>query len=200
MANYTFSNTSLITINDLTAASPYPAAISVSGTTGLITGIQVTINGLNHTYPGDIDILLVGPNGEKVLLMSDAGYGYDVNGINLTFTDSAISSLPDSTQILSGTYKPTDYQPDTDSFPASAPSGPYGTSLSAFNNITANGTWKLFVVDDASGDIGSISSGWSLDITTAQPQPVQFNVSSLFNADGKLSTVITVSQTPPRML
>ncbi|BAY25930.1 hypothetical protein NIES2100_57400 [Calothrix sp. NIES-2100] len=189
MANYTFSNTSVITINDATANGPtaaslYPAAISVSGTTGVITGIQVKINGLNHQYADDIDILLVGPNGQKVLLMSDAGGDFSLTNINLTFSDSATSLLADNTQITSsGTYKPTDYQ-SGDSFPSSAPSGPYGTSLSAFNNATANGTWQLFVVDDLGGGTGTISSGWSLDITTAQPQPVQFNVSSLFNADG----------------
>ncbi len=53
-------------------ASPYPSTINVAGLGGTVTRVTVTLNGLRHTFPDDLDILLVGPGG-SVILMSDAG-------------------------------------------------------------------------------------------------------------------------------
>ena len=160
----TFSNFSSISIPDGNA-SPYPSTIAVAGMSGLITNVTVKLNGLSHTYPDDLDLLLVGPGGQKVLLMSDAGGGFDVGNVNLTFDSAATSSLPNNAQILSSTYLPTNYG-SSDSFSAPAPMEPYGTSLSEFNGTTPNGSWQLFVVDDEALDIGSIAGGWQLIITT----------------------------------
>src|SRR5207253_7219073 len=103
-------------------------------------------------YPDDIDVLLVGPSGQTVMLMSDAGGESGATGISsvtITFDDSAASAIPDESIITSGTYKPTNYA-DThhgesvnDSFTASAPSAPYGTTLSVFNGTNPNGVWRL---------------------------------------------------------
>ncbi|MGH2829748.1 MAG: proprotein convertase P-domain-containing protein [Actinomycetota bacterium] len=71
-------------------------------------------------------------------------------------------SLPDFSQISTGTYDPTNYG-GVDPFPAPAPSGTPETAMSVFNGTDANGVWKLLVVDDLGGDVGSIA-GWSLDI------------------------------------
>jgi subtilisin-like proprotein convertase family protein len=177
----TFSNTASITINDSTetqcdvvgTATPYPSDIAVSGLTGTVSSVTVTLTGLSHTFPDDVDVLLVGPQGQKVLLMADSGGGSDLDNVNLTFDDAASNSLPDSDQIVTGTYKPTigttngaegcDHPAD---FPSPAPAGPYDSALSAFSGTNPNGTWSLYVIDDASADSGSISGGWSLTITT----------------------------------
>src|SRR5690606_18618161 len=57
-----------------------------------------------------------------------------------------------------------------DGFPSPAPPNtaddPYVTSLDVFNGTDPNGEWHLFVIDDASGDSGSIAGGWSLEIIT----------------------------------
>ncbi|WP_043996365.1 proprotein convertase P-domain-containing protein, partial [Microcystis aeruginosa] len=161
----TLTNSSKIDILDNAAASPYPSSLTFSGVNGTITGVTVTLYNINHTYPDDIDILLVGPQGQTVILMSDVGGSRDLSGINLTFDDNAVNSLPDDTAIASGTYKPTNI--DTgDTFTTPAPTGTYGSSLSVFNGTNANGTWRLFVIDDSGSDLGSIDGGWSLNITT----------------------------------
>ncbi len=145
-------------------ASLYPSSIAVSGVPGTIQRVRASFTGLSHTFPDDIDILLVGPTGQKVLLMSDAGGLNDIGNINLMFSDGA-PALPDSALLTSGTYAPTNYEVEG-ALPAPAPAAPYETALSAFNGTNPNGTWSLYVVDDASGDAGSLG-GFSLIITTA---------------------------------
>jgi len=100
-----------------------------------------------------------------MVLMSDAGGDYSVGGATLTFDDQAIGRLPDSAQIVPGTYNPTDYEPG-DPFPNPAPHSTYASTLSIFNGGNPNGVWSLFVVDDAVGDVGSIDNGWNLALTT----------------------------------
>ncbi|MFF2291115.1 proprotein convertase P-domain-containing protein [Peribacillus butanolivorans] len=128
----------------------------------------MTLTNMSHTFPDDIDILLVGPGGQNVILMSDAGGGADINNVTLTFDDDAPTFLPDAAQIVSGTFKPTNFG-GADVFPAPAPIPPYGSLLNVFNGTNPNGTWSLFVVDDIEGDTGSIAGGWSLTITTTCP-------------------------------
>ena len=164
----TFTNTTNISIPD-GSGSPYPSSIAVGGMTGVISNVIVKLNGLNHTHPDDIDLLLVGPGGQTVILMSDAGSSRDVVNVNLTFDSATLTALPDRAQISSGTYSPTNYAGNdgaTDAFSAPAPAGPYGVSLSAFNGTSPNGSWNLFVIDDEALDAGSIASGWELTITT----------------------------------
>jgi hypothetical protein len=125
----------------------------------------VTLTGLTHTYPSDVDILLVGPAGQKVIIMSDVGGSYDISGVTVTLDDAAASSLTTSI-VTSGTYKPTNLGASSDTFSSPAPAGPYVSTLSAFNGTNPNGTWSLYVVDAATPDAGSISGGWSILITT----------------------------------
>lgn len=153
-------------------ASPYPSTIVVSGATGLATDVNLTLSGLTHAFPDDIDILLVGPTGQTLLVMSDVGGGADVGAITLLFDDEASGSLPNSTQISGGTFLPTNFGAAADAFPAPAPAGPYGSALSVFDGLDPNGTWQLFVDDDSSGHIGTIANGFSLTISSADPLAV----------------------------
>src|SRR5882724_6644087 len=162
----TFSNPAPITIDDNAAATPYPSTITVAGLSGVINKVTVTLTNINHTFPDDIDILLVGPTGQKTILMSDAGGTLDLVNVTLTLDDAAASLLPDGGQIVSGTFKPADFEAG-DTFPAPAPDGPYPAALSGFNGTNPNGTWSLYVVDDAVGDVGNISGGWSLTIDSS---------------------------------
>src|SRR3989304_916171 len=169
-AQVTYSNTSSITINDNTSATPYPSTITVPSLSGTVTMVTVTITGFAQTWPDDVDILLVGPQGQKVMLMSDQGGGNPVTGVNLTFDDSADAALSNNSLITSGTYKPGDFE-TSETMPAPAPAGPYGTLLSAFNGVDPQGTWSLYVRDDATNDVGSISGGWALTLTGVSQNP-----------------------------
>lgn len=155
------ANPASVSIPSSGAASPYPSVINVSGIAGTVTKVTATLHSLTHTFPGDLDVLLVGPGGQKVMLMSDVGGGNDVNNITLTFSDGAPSVPP---TLVSGTFAPVN-SGTTDPFPAPAPAAPYGTALSAFNGVDPNGTWRLFIVDDAGGDFGTLAGGWSLKFT-----------------------------------
>src|SRR5436190_12094960 len=166
LLSLTISNPAPITINDNAAATPYPSTITVAGLSGVINKVTVTLTNINHTFPDDIDILLVGPTGQKTILMSDAGNTLDLVNVTLTFDDVAASFLPDNAQIVTGTFKPTDFEPG-DPFPAPAPAGPYPAALSGFNGTNPNGTWSLYVVDDAATDFGNINGGWSLTIDSS---------------------------------
>lgn len=162
-----FTNASVITIPDFGPATPYPATINVSGLGGVVARVKVDLLGLNHTWPSDLEILLVSPTGEKTIVISDAGKDFSSGTVNLRLSDAAPEHLPESAPLTSGTFKPTDYPPD-DGFPSPAPAGPYGTNLSVFAGQPANGTWSLYVHDDMAGNEGAISEGWALSITTVE--------------------------------
>jgi len=174
----TFSNPGFITIPDSGSASPYPSTIFVSGVTGLISKVSVTLSNMNHTFPDDIDTLLVHPTGRKTILMSDAGGPNALVNTTVTFDQTASAPVPDEGQIVSTSYRPADYE-SGDSF-INAPVGPYSASLTPFNGSDPNGTWSLYVVDDTEGDSGNIADGWSLSLTTISPvnQIADLSVSS----------------------
>jgi subtilisin-like proprotein convertase family protein len=169
------TNPSPISIPDTGSGSVYPSDIQVSGLDAPVTDVNVTIEGLTHTFVDDIDLLLVGPDGETVVLMADVGGDQDnaVVGISITFDDSANEPLPDRAAIATGVYLPTsgtargrdgaccDFVGG-----APAPASPYGTELAVLNGIDPNGTWSLYVFDDTAQDAGEIAGGWSLEITT----------------------------------
>lgn len=166
-ATISFTNATPIIIPSVGAAPPYPSKITVAGASGTISNVEVTVRGFFQTYPGDVDIVLVGPGGQKAIILSDVGEGYDVNGINLTLSDLAAAPMPEFAQLVTGTFKPTDASPGEarDVFPAPAPAKPYATNFSVFKGLGANGVWSLYVQDDGAGDVGSFANGWSLELT-----------------------------------
>ena len=91
-----------VTINDAAPATPYPSTCVVSGLCGSITDLNLDLNGLNHTYPDDIDMLLVSPGGQNAIFMSDAGGSFDMVNCNLTLDDEAPSQLDGDSCYLPG--------------------------------------------------------------------------------------------------
>jgi len=159
-----FSNVFGISIPDSGHAYPYPSVIPVSSLAGDVQNVLVTLADLDHSFPNDLSILLVGPGGQSVVLMSGVSSSSRLtDSVTLTFDDAAASVLPPTDVITSGVYRPTNYGAPG-SLPSPAPSGPYGGSLSAFRGATPNGDWKLYVMDWVEEDAGSIGS-WSLQLT-----------------------------------
>jgi subtilisin-like proprotein convertase family protein len=168
-------------------ATPYPSNITVSGMSGVISKVTVTIPSISHTFPSDVDMLLVGPGGQKYIFLSDVIGGTDWVNISYTLDDAAAGLVPSSGTPASGTFKPTNYGTG-DAFPSPAPASPYdnaatagtATFASVFNGASPNGTWSLYVVDDAGTDIGTMATGWTLNITaqgqTCNTQACTINV------------------------
>ncbi len=185
----TFNAPAALTLSDNAPTQPYPVNINVSGLTGTVSKVSVALKGLTHTYPSDIDIMLVGPAGQKVVLMSDAGGAADINNATLTFDTAATTAVPQNAAIATGTYMPTNYGA-ADAFPAPAPVEPYATSLSAFNGTAPNGTWKLYLLDDEASDVGQILNGASLTITTGAAPA---NNPPVANNPGNQSTAVNTA-------
>lgn len=189
-------NTDPITIPSSGAGTPYPSSITVSGYDPAITDVNVQLAGLSHTWPDDIDILLVGPEGENLVIMSDAGGSADLVNVDLIFDDAAPGPLPDSTQIISGTYQPTDYEPG-DAFDPPAPTPSTATTLATFNGTNPNGDWHLYIMDDTGSDLGQLAGGWCLQIT-AEPTDARLAVAHLapFAPGAGTAVTITLNATP----
>lgn len=166
------TNSATIHINDFsnnTPAAPYPSSIAVSGLTQQVAHVTVTLWGLQHTFSSDLSMLLVGPQGQSVVLMSQTGEGLPISVGWMTFDDAAAIGLPyigKPWSITNGVYKPTDAE-NPNYFVPPAPSAPYSTALSAFNATVPNGTWSLYVEDEGTDNSGIITNGWSLNIVTA---------------------------------
>jgi subtilisin-like proprotein convertase family protein len=172
-----FTNPAAITINDATtigSANPYPSTINVTGLTGTITNVTVTLNNINHTFPDDLDILLAGPAGGNLILMSDVGGSDDMTNQTVTFDDAAANSLPDAVHYSTGTFKPTNIGAgDTWNAPAPAPSA-NTTLAAAFGGTDPNGAWTLYVADDLGVDMGVIGNGWNVTVTTTNNAATTF--------------------------
>ncbi|MBK7704479.1 MAG: VCBS repeat-containing protein [Acidobacteria bacterium] len=170
-ASQTFSNNSPIGLNDVTEpASPYGSAINVAGVSGIISDVNVTINGITHTRANDLDFLLVSPNGLGIVILSDIGGS--ASNANVTLDDSAPGQIG---SYGTGTFQTRNANEEgVDVFPSPAPIRPLmagNTLLSSFNGFSPNGDWRLYVMDDEQAISGTVAGGWSLDITTVPVPP-----------------------------
>jgi subtilisin-like proprotein convertase family protein len=174
--DHVFSNPASITNNDNSTASPYPSAIAVSGLSGNITKVTVTLNTMSHTWPGDLNVILVTPGGQKIALMQRVGTtalgcSTDLTSATLIFDAAAASNMSACSYPASGgTFLPTIGLTLTNSA-APAPAGPYSNDLGSLNGSGAvqNGTWNLYVSDHAGADSGGIYGGWTLNISDDTP-------------------------------
>ncbi len=164
----TFTNSTALTIPDSGVTVPYGTTVTASGLTGSKL-IKLEITGITHSFPADLDMLLVGPGGQKFSLLSDSGNSGGVSNLTFTLSDAA-AAQPSTTLWVAGNFKPVNLGAG-DLFAAPAPAAPYLEAPSAgaasfasvfgTDGTTMNGVWTLYVVDDAAGDSGTMA-GWKL--------------------------------------
>lgn len=151
-------------------ASKYPFNVTVSGLDGRIDDTYVYLQNFSHSRPDDLDILLVSPAGEKVLLMSDACGHFPIPNRTWRFNDADPALSDNGNCNLGGAgggginFAPTHYEPG-DTLPAPAPGGGYSTSLSALDGENPNGTWQVYINDDFtahSGYLGNVLLSFDL--------------------------------------
>ena len=183
----TFNNTGLITIpggsvyapppGDCTGATsgtaaPYPSQKRVGAfpTGSHIRDINLHLKNYSENHvPADVDVMLA-HRGINRTVMSDVGGSQFVDNINLVLNDEANKVLPVFNNVVleSGGWRPHNYE-SGDSFPAPAPVQANRAALSGFDTLNPNGTWKLYVQDDAPGDCGKFGGGWSITIKAEVP-------------------------------
>jgi hypothetical protein len=198
----TYNNDAPIIIPPSGVASPYPSSITVSGTAGPITDVNIGLDGLTHTVPNDVSIALESPSGLAMHILGCIGNGTSKAGQFVTLDDAAANKLPNqgSGADFSGTFQPSMHCGSTRSFPAPGPLTTYAnpgpgqggaaTFATTFNGLSAIGTWNLYVIDNVGvpGDVpGSIPGGWSLDVKPDVTPPP---------AAGSTTTPTTPSPTP----
>ena len=144
----------------------FPSQLEISGLTGIITNIELTLYNITSNFETNLQILLESSSSNKTnaLLLSNDNSTEFYSNINLTFSDLATTSVTNASKPLqTGTYKLT-----TNTEFNVCDFSPYGSSLSVFNNETPNGIWRLWIYNQAYNNINlewSIN-GWSIKITT----------------------------------
>jgi subtilisin-like proprotein convertase family protein len=163
-----------ITFADLAPSSFYNnAVINVAGLRGTVVGVRVRLLGLRHQNVADLNVLLLAPNGNAVMLMSDVGEGADVDNLNLTFSETAATLLPATGPIFSGDYAATN-RVGSDEMPPNAPIPPNRTSVAQLTGVPwteAVGPWTLFTYDKRV-TAGGFLRNWTLELLTTNRAPV----------------------------
>jgi Ca2+-binding RTX toxin-like protein len=148
-------------------ASPYPSTINVSGLPDGISKARATLSGFTHQDGNDLDALLVGPGGHDTILMHAVCGGPQSLG-TFVFDDAASRSLPLSGPCPTGSYRPSSSSSNDAFFLPNAPPPPYDLAMSVFNGGPANGTWRVFVIDNGFSETGVLSGGWSLQLASGK--------------------------------
>ncbi|MEM7034377.1 MAG: FG-GAP-like repeat-containing protein, partial [Chloroflexota bacterium] len=138
-----------------------PQAIPASGTPTISSTLIITngptsiidVNVINltgtHTYIGDLDVILQGPDLTQVILL-DQICGTEEN-FALSFSDEADVTPPPCPPADGETYQSED-------------------SLTAFDGKNSNGTWTLIIKDRSNNDGGELHN-WGLQFNDATSAP-----------------------------
>jgi subtilisin-like proprotein convertase family protein len=154
------ANPAMTTTVSKTANLPIPdnsltgiaSSLAVSGQTGTITDVDVTVN-VRHNAVGDLRLTLISPSGVNVPLVVNRGR-LGTTFISTTFDDQAT---------LTASTMQEGQAPFTLSFIPE-------TLLGTLNGATANGTWQLKAIDSAAGSTGTLES-WSLTVRSGTAEP-----------------------------
>lgn len=141
----TFSNNTITSIPDNNTAGVY-SDINVSGISPTAILENVTLN-ITHTWDGDLIIYIVDPLNNEHLLCNHRGGSGD-NFTNTVFRNTASTSITLGSAPFTGAFIPEQLLP---------------------RGVNPNGTWRLHVIDNVPGDVGTINN-WSITFV-APPCP-----------------------------
>lgn len=166
--------------NGCTAGTGVTQTIVVSGAPASVvcTAIAVRVN-IVHPFCEDLDVFLIAPNGDKVLLASDVGSSGD-NFINTVFSDLATAGIASGSAPFTGIFKPQgDLATECTVTPNRTQFGAIGGGA-----INPNGTWTLRIFDDANADEGVLVD-WdiSFDGPAVLASPSTRNFIPIFSGD-----------------
>lgn len=137
--------------------------LNVSGLSGNLDtsnfGLESVCINLTHTYLSDLDIRLISPSGQSVLLISAVGGGGD-NFQNTCLNSDASTPISEGNPPFTGTFRP---------------SGQMGLLN---NNQPGNGTWTLKITDTFGGDAGNLLS-WNITFGNDPASYFTFSSSNL---------------------
>ncbi len=180
-----FTNPAPITIsNGFSDSSPFPSSIQVPALPGTLQNVTVTLFGLSDVQSYSIEILLTGPTGQGVDLMSEAGDGLVTNA-TVTIADAGLP-FP-AGEIPSGAFQPSgaSYASGT-AFPYFSPFYAEDTTnqMAGFVGTMLGGAWNLYeYYGDYQPNVdaltnGWISGGWSLNFTLLPAAPGVTNLAA----------------------
>jgi subtilisin-like proprotein convertase family protein len=179
----TFSNPSPILISDFSPAAPFPSTISVTGLTGVVVKVRVTLTHYSHSFPQDVTVWLVAPDGRSVVLLAGSPRPA-LDQTTLSFDDCAprvIAGEIGSGPLPSGRYRPgvIPNAPFSSIVPPSAGTSFPLPTLAGLNGPAGpkNGAWGLYIRDTAVGDVGFVAGGWSLTFYTQPTAPLASSLS-----------------------
>jgi subtilisin-like proprotein convertase family protein len=130
-------------------ATGISSSTTVAGS-GTVANVDVSITRITHTWVGDLQIELTGPDGTRVMLADRPG-GVDNAGdnfVNTVFSDSATTPLSAGAAPYTGTFRPQ------------------GGRLAVFAGKPVAGKWTLRVADVSKYDTGTLSA-WGTRTATA---------------------------------
>ncbi|MFD0962827.1 T9SS type B sorting domain-containing protein [Pseudofulvibacter geojedonensis] len=122
-----------------------PAVSTISYASAVtITDVNVTVTIPDHTYSGDLRLVLTSPTGTSVELAAQNGAGADGAYTATVFDDDGTTAIDDATPPYTGVFSPEN-------------------PLSALNGEVSLGDWTLSVYDNWNADTGNLAS-WSIEI------------------------------------
>lgn len=158
-------------------ANEFPSTISVGGVAGTVTGVTMTTVALDSANADDIDMALTGPNGQTVMLMSDACGDNGLEKEFFTFDDAAPTFLSNNGPCAGfqrASFKPSNYlgaAPEPEDFSGSGGPKEFVNRLGALTGGSPNGDWDLWVFDDNSVGFFGFGLSWALTLEVQPPPP-----------------------------
>ncbi|GAA5497088.1 hypothetical protein Rhal01_03277 [Rubritalea halochordaticola] len=172
----------LISGGKATTADVYPSSFDMPAATGAIKSVSVLLDGVSHTNPKDLQVLLVSPSGNKVMLLDGNGGSTAISNAKMTFNAQG-QTLPGT--LSNGTYLPSGPDGGTTNLPSPAPAGTYSGDITSFNGDSPSGNWQLYVNDIAAKNGGSID-GWAITVETEYETLI---ATSYTQIDGSTSSI-----------